>query len=43
MPQDPVFFKNAKALQRWFARHVSTAPELVVGYMKKSTGVPSIT
>ena len=41
--KNPVFFESPLALRRWFARHASTAPELVVGYMKRGTGVPSIT
>jgi len=43
MPLAILFFANAAALRRWFTRNSATAPELVVGYMKKSTGVPSIT
>ncbi len=42
MTQKPVFFENAKALRRWFAKNAATAPELVAGYMKKGTGTPSI-
>ncbi len=43
MPQDSVFFAKAAALRRWFAQNATTAPELVVGFMKKDTGVPSVT
>jgi uncharacterized protein YdeI (YjbR/CyaY-like superfamily) len=41
--QKPVFFANAKALGRWFTKHAVSAPELVVGFMKKSTGVATVT
>jgi uncharacterized protein YdeI (YjbR/CyaY-like superfamily) len=41
--QKPIFFANATALRRWFAKHAGTAPELLVGFMKKSTGVASVT
>jgi uncharacterized protein YdeI (YjbR/CyaY-like superfamily) len=43
MPRGPVYFESAAALRRWFARHAKTETELVVGYMKKGTGVPSVT
>ncbi len=43
MPQKPVYFESALALRRWFARNAATASELVVGYMKRGTGIPSIT
>lgn len=39
----PVFFENARALRRWFARHAKAETELVVGYHKRSTGRPSVT
>ena len=39
----PVFFRNAAALAKWFARHSQKKSELIVGYMKRDTGVPSIT
>jgi uncharacterized protein YdeI (YjbR/CyaY-like superfamily) len=41
--QKPVFFAKAKTLGRWFTKHAASAPELVVGFMKKSTGVASVT
>jgi len=41
MPRRPVYFESADALRRWFARHAKTETELVVGYMKKGTGMPS--
>jgi len=40
---EPVFFEGAKALRRWFAQYARTETVLVVGFMKKGTGVPSIT
>lgn len=43
MPDQPVYFENAAALTRWFAKNASTAPELVVGFMKTSTDSPSVT
>jgi uncharacterized protein YdeI (YjbR/CyaY-like superfamily) len=43
VPKKPIFFESAEALRRWFARHAKTETELVVGYMKKGTGVPSVT
>ncbi len=39
----PDYFENAATLRRWFAKNAASSPELVVGYMKKGTGVPSIT
>jgi uncharacterized protein YdeI (YjbR/CyaY-like superfamily) len=43
MPQNPVFFANTAALQRWFAKYAHTETVLIVGFMKKGTGVPSVT
>lgn len=43
MASKPVFFRDAAALRRWFARHAGRKASLVVGYMKRATGVPSIT
>jgi uncharacterized protein YdeI (YjbR/CyaY-like superfamily) len=43
MPKAPVFFESPAALRRWFARNAATAAELVVGYMKRGTGVASVT
>ena len=42
-PQEPLFFEDAAALRRWFAKNSATAKVLAVGFMKKGTGVPSIT
>ena len=39
----PVYFSNAAALRKWFAANSRKAKELIVGYMKRETGVPSIT
>ena len=43
MAKAPVFFESPAALRRWFARNAATEVELVVGYMKRVTGVASIT
>lgn len=43
MAQKPVFFATAPVLRRWFAQYARTETVLVVGFMKKGTGVPSIT
>ncbi len=43
MTASPLFFRDAAALRAWFARNASTGDELIVGYMKKATGVPSVT
>jgi uncharacterized protein YdeI (YjbR/CyaY-like superfamily) len=39
----PTYFPDPQALRRWFARHAASRRELVVGYMKRGTGVPSVT
>ena len=43
MSSEPIFFANIAALRRWFKVHASTAPELIVGFMKISSGKPSVT
>jgi uncharacterized protein YdeI (YjbR/CyaY-like superfamily) len=43
MPKGPVFFNSPEALRRWFARNAAAEAELIVGYMKRGTGVASIT
>jgi uncharacterized protein YdeI (YjbR/CyaY-like superfamily) len=43
MPKGPVYFESPAALRRWFARHAATESELVVGYLKRATGRPSVT
>lgn len=42
-PLEPLYFENAAALRRWFAEYAHIESVLIVGYMKKGTGVPSIT
>jgi len=41
--QETVFFENAAALRRWFAKYARTETVLVVGFMKKGTGGESVT
>jgi uncharacterized protein YdeI (YjbR/CyaY-like superfamily) len=43
MSDGPVYFENAAALRQWFAKNATTAQQLVVGYLKAGTGLPSIT
>ena len=43
MPGNPIFFESAEALRRWFAQYARTETVLVVGYMKRHTGVPTLT
>lgn len=43
MAQKPTYFRDAASLRRWFAKNAGTATELLVGYMKKGTGVASVT
>lgn len=43
MPSSPRFFSDAAALRAWFAANAASADELVIAYMKKGTGVPSVT
>lgn len=40
---DPTFFATAKAFRAWLKANHAKADELVVGFHKKHTGVPSIT
>jgi uncharacterized protein YdeI (YjbR/CyaY-like superfamily) len=42
-PTPPVFFASPVEFRRWLARHHESAPELWVGFHKKSTGRPSLT
>ncbi|HEY7740786.1 MAG TPA: YdeI/OmpD-associated family protein [Steroidobacteraceae bacterium] len=42
-PKGAIFFESSEALRQWFARYAGTETVLVVGYMKKSTSVASIT
>lgn len=43
MSSEPRFFENAAALRRWFAEHAATADELIVGFMKTTSGSASVT
>jgi uncharacterized protein YdeI (YjbR/CyaY-like superfamily) len=43
MASTPIYFKDAASLRRWFEKNAASATELVVGYMKRATGVPSVT
>jgi uncharacterized protein YdeI (YjbR/CyaY-like superfamily) len=43
MPKGPLFFECPEDLRRWFTRYSATEAELVVGYMKRGTGVASVT
>jgi len=40
---EPTYFATAEDLRAWFARHHADRSELLVGFHKKKTGVPSIT
>lgn len=40
---EPVYFATAAELRRWFKRHAARADELIVGFHKVGSGVPSIT
>ncbi len=42
MVQSPTFFATADDFRRWLEANHSTAPELLVGFWKKSTGRASI-
>ncbi len=39
---EPVYFATPAALARWFKKHCADATELVVGFMKVDSGVPSV-
>ncbi len=39
----PVFFATPKALRAWFMAHSATATELLAGFHKVDSGVPSVT
>ena len=39
----PRYFAKAGDFRRWLAKNAATAPFLVVGFMKRGTGVPSMT
>jgi uncharacterized protein YdeI (YjbR/CyaY-like superfamily) len=38
----PTFFRSPSELRKWFERNHATAPELWVGFYKKSSGKASI-
>jgi uncharacterized protein YdeI (YjbR/CyaY-like superfamily) len=40
---EPLFFADAAGLRAWFEQNHDTAPELILGYWKKHTGVPTVT
>jgi uncharacterized protein YdeI (YjbR/CyaY-like superfamily) len=40
---EPTYFSTAAELRAWFKRHHAREQELVVGFYKKGSGVPSIT
>ena len=37
------FFRDAKALRSWFAKNSQSETELIAGFYKISTGIPSVT
>jgi uncharacterized protein YdeI (YjbR/CyaY-like superfamily) len=39
----PAFFANPAQFRAWLSEHATTATELMVGFMKRDTGMPSIT
>jgi uncharacterized protein YdeI (YjbR/CyaY-like superfamily) len=40
---EPVYFATPAALARWFKKNGANTTELIVGFMKVDTGVPSVT
>ncbi|MBL8279373.1 MAG: YdeI/OmpD-associated family protein [Pelomonas sp.] len=40
---EPVYFASPAEFRDWLSQHAATAPELVVGYHKVGSGVPSMT
>jgi uncharacterized protein YdeI (YjbR/CyaY-like superfamily) len=42
MAQQPTFFPTEADFRRWLEANHTTAPELLVGFWKKSSGKPSI-
>jgi len=42
-PHDVVFFETRAELREWFKANHETAAELWIGYLHKSTGLPSVT
>jgi uncharacterized protein YdeI (YjbR/CyaY-like superfamily) len=42
MPVEPTYFESAAALKRWFSKNAGSAQELVLGFMKVSSGSASV-
>jgi uncharacterized protein YdeI (YjbR/CyaY-like superfamily) len=42
MPSEPTYFPTAATFRGWFKANHETAPELLVGFWKRTTGKPSI-
>lgn len=42
-PAEPMFFETPEAFRAWLDEHHATATELVVGFYKVKSGLPSIT
>lgn len=40
---EPIYFASPEAFRDWLAEHAGTATELIVGYHKVGTGLPSMT
>lgn len=36
------FFKDAKALRAWFAKHAASSSELIAGFYTTASGIPSV-
>jgi uncharacterized protein YdeI (YjbR/CyaY-like superfamily) len=43
MSSEAVYFATPAALQRWFKKHGADTAELIVGFMKVDSGMPSVT
>jgi uncharacterized protein YdeI (YjbR/CyaY-like superfamily) len=43
MDMEPVFFASSEQFRAWFEEHGGQAVELLVGFYKKDSGIPSIT
>ncbi|HEY6644306.1 YdeI/OmpD-associated family protein [Povalibacter sp.] len=43
MPAEPTYFEDTKALRKWFTGNAASARVLHAGFMKTSSGTPSIT
>ena len=43
MDKDPVYFATPADFRRWLEVHAAKAPELIVGFMKVGSDLPSIT